>query len=534
MELEALAGYSGYDFESDWSTYKQQILEESIRAQYSAWIVERSMASYYVGLTLGRTDDITDYGRDTTYSFDYDAGIDFWEGGLLPISLYAQRQTRNLAHEAVPSDSVTSQTFGFNADLVPQDLPRVHTRGYLSETYSESLGEQSYMRQWDLSGDVSRYTGRLNAKASVDRYGVAGDASSLERMVDTIRMYADYRLFDDMTAVARGWSRRYVTNSGGTPLVVESQESDSLIRWTPGDDLVGTVFTQFDKTAYDGMSTGESLIGASFGRPNNNKLSTLLSAGYETSSYDDGDGIREFSGEYLTGELRRRYEGRSWGYLLESQLGSAYYTQIDVGSGPQLGAEARFLLSRYLLKRLFRFQGGGTYGQQYDESPLDLDYRRYGWEAGLESRQMAGLSIYLRADESVIQQLSIDEGNSDRFNLNGVARYAISRNLSMSYVINMNRQILDDDYSASTGQSFQTTLRLGQTNLLNFNIHRYLYENDTTDPWHWTRFELQARHVQGSSDLQLRAAIDFNTGAIDESETRFIWFEYRRRWQWSM
>lgn len=533
--LEARGAYHGYGFDSDWSRYREHLFEESLRAEYSAFLIERTIASYNLGLTLGRADYLTENANLRYLRVDYDAFVDIWHDGLLPLKLYARRTTFDLGQDAAPAQHLVSQVMGYSAALVPREGPRLRSQGYLQDTRSESVDQTAFQRRWDLSGDVTHSSDRLSSRASVEREALLGDMVGQQRVVDTARVDATYDVLDTLSVSTQASSRGYLLMNTGEEYRAQADQASTHMRWTPSLRTLGTLSTQLSRRDYAGNRTSSERVAASFGIPSGERWSVMGTTGVESSSYEDADsdGPHAFLGEYANALVVRQVEGPHGSLRLEGNGGLAYFQEEEVGGGLQQGIAGRALATRTIAGPMFRLVGGGRLARQWDASPRDLDLSIWGWEAALEGRPAARLSFYVQADQLVTRQLSQEEGDSDRYTLYGTLRYALLRDLALEYGVSQHRVDLDGAYSGTLGHSLRTRVDLGRGATWSLSGYRYLYDNDQGAPWWWTRGESELRFERGLTTLLGRATIDLDSGNTAESTATSAYVELRRRWRWA-
>jgi len=544
LGLEALGSFRSYDFDSEWTRYQERLLEESLRAEYSAFIVDRSLASYNLGLTLGMVDLFASTSRQRFYRLDYDASTKIWSEGLVPVTLYARRSTLDVSEDAQPAQRSVTQTVGYSAAFLPDVGPRLRTRGYLQDMLEDGTGGPSYQRRWDLAGDASQYSGRLTGRALIEREGQVGDLSSQQKIQDTARLDADYRVSQDVSVATHALSRSYRVDSnttdslGNTAFEVRSDDASTHVRWRPREDLLGTATAQVRRRDYSGNSTSSEQVGVTFGIPDGDRWSAIGAAGFESSSYTEDSSedskVHTFAGEYLNAETVFEQLSSRGAVRVETTGGLAHFSELDVGAGLQEGIESRVIGYRMIAGPMLRLLGGARLGRQWDSSPRELNYERHGWEAGLESHPMRGLTVYLYADQLVHNQLTQDEGNSDRFQVYGSLRAQLSRDYSLEYGLNQSRNTLDDSYSGTLGQSVRGRARLADGLVWSVTGYRYLFDNDIDAPYWWTRGETELRFERGLTSVRGRLAVDLNSGNTSQSIATFAYVELRRRWRWDL
>jgi len=533
LGLDAKASYYGYDFDSDWSSYQEHLFEESLRAEYSAFLVERSIASYNLGLTLGRADLFTNTSSARRfYQVDYNARTEIWKRGMLPVTLYARRQTYDLGVDAVPTEHIVASSAGGTAAFIPDRGPRLRARGYVQDTLQDGLNGSAWQRRWNFGGDAAHHSGRLNGRATLEREGLFGDLIDQQRVVDTAQVDAEYKVLQNLSVSTRMLSRTWQVVDSRGEYRIDTDSLNTHMRWTPRADLLGTATAQIDRRDFAGEGTSSERVGVTFGMPDGQRWTAIGGAGYEASSYDDADGEHSFAGEYLDGLVIHQQDGPHGSLRMEGSGSVARFDELGVGGGMQEGLLGRLQASRVIAGNAFRLLGGATLGRQWDSSPRDLDQARFGWEASMESRPVRGLSIYVQADQAVVQQLAQDEGDSNRFELYGTLRYLVSRDASLAYGISQNRMVLDDSYSASLGQSLSGSFRLTRGLVWSVTGHRYLFDDDVEEPWWWTRGETELRLDEGLTSIRARMTVDLDTGDTDRTMATTGYVELRRRWRW--
>lgn len=534
LSLEAAGLWRGYAFESDWTSRQEHLFQESVRAGYRSFIVDQAFASYNVGLTLGMADRFESSRRDRFYQLDYDAGVDIWKDGIVPVTLYAQRSTLDASQDAVPYERALRQTLGYTAAFVPKEGPRVRTRGYVSDFGIDASDGTHFERRWDVAGDVSHYGERLSGRATLEHQAVLGDITGQDRVVDSARVDADYHVVEDVDVQVHGLSSGYQFGDGDDAFRMATENANTFVRWTPTKKLLGTVSAQASRNDYDGSSTSSTRLETAFGVSSPEPWGLVGTAGVERSSYGTDGDVHTFTGEFLDARALHHYEGVHGELLVDTTGGIAYFEETGVGGGMQEGCEGRVLASRSLAGNLFRLSGGGRLGRQWDSSPRGMDYARLGWEASAEARPAPGLSLLAYADRLTVVQYTLDEGDSDRFELYGVLRYAPIRHLQLEYGVTQTRQELDASWGSALGQSVRGTAYLTDALSLSLDGHRFVYDDDRGSPWWWTRGATELRYRTGLTMVSVRLAAEAMDGDTAETTSLYGFVELRRGWRWDL
>lgn len=536
LTLGTAAGYEGVAYDAAWMDRTEHAFEEEVRVAWDSHIVSRTFARYHLGVALDNRTLLDGGNVDNTLAWQYDARLDFWKKGTVPVTLFGARQVQNLGGgDGVPSFRATSDLAGFNAGFHPYRLPSVNTRGWWQAVETRSDDVVSRQSTAALSGAVSQSANAAVARAAVDWTRHAGPGDDQVRETRTGALNVDYRASDKVEIVGRGTSRSYSTSYGDVPLDIGTQDADAIVRFrldkrTRGQAYVQQYRSVFADAGYGGLGTG---VTAS--RDFDKGFRGQADAGVTYDVMDEATGTSRFAGEHLRLQGSQGAGGTWGGYEVVAAAGTAYFTELGEGGGLQNAGAVAANANKSLLGNYLRLNAGGEVRRQWDASPQNLDFLGWGWQAGVSTRQMFGLTLSAQANQTIVDQLSQEEGDSDRIRVYGIASHGVRSSLKTTYTFAVERARLDEESSQSVGHTARVDAKVSQY----FNVAGMLYQSSWAssayEPWSWWRAEALAAFVTHKFVLEGRVSYDWAGGqGTAERGTLFGQLVVSRRFDWDI
>lgn len=535
LALEGTAAYRGYTQRTPWSRSVEHLLEERLYAAVDSYLVERALAAWHVGFALDHTRTWGSGADAGILGYEYDARLDFWEDGTLPIELFAGRQIANSAVTGYPGFRTQSEVFGYSGALRPVSLPQIRSTGYVQNRDSWGGLGREQRRTSVIDGEVSHNDNRLVAVADVAYREDSELITAQERRLTDADVFANYHLEPTMWVTARGRARQHVSRVGGDVVGVENLQSSASLSWQPRDRLGGMSSVSANRASTGpGTFTADANLSQRLNYRFGDHLYLSSQGGLSQSQLETVDEQAVFVGEFANHRTGWIQDHRAGGYRLEHQVGVAALHELGVGWGAQSGTIGNGWAYFQVPGTPLQVTGGVSGGRQWDSSPRDLDYVSWGWEAGIHVLQSHGPSVLVALREDAIDQLSAEEGDSDRFALQSSMGWRLTRDLQLKYGLGAHRDLLDDEFSSgfthtgSAGVALPASLHAGA-------LYQYSVGNSSA------LSSLVSHRIDGSVEQQtgivaVRGRVTWIhlQGRVPTSSEAVFWVEVSRRLGWAL
>ena len=524
VQLGALGGYRGTFDRVGAQAFEEHFFEQSLRAQIDAALVDRALAAWHVGFALDHTLTL---GPDRTrvLGYQYDAAVQLWEDGDLPLRLFAARQTTTAERSLIPGFQVSSDTYGYEAGIRPPGLPRIESLGVFQRRRTANLGQIVDERSSVISGHLMHNDNRLLAIAGIEQRRNEDRVADDRRDISEADAFVEYRLDQANSLVARARARRYASNVADASFLLDTFTSDARFTTRPNRRLIGNTFYRITEQAGPDHRSGNGSVGTAWTWYPTETLSGVAQAGIgNTWLGDDG-----FLGQYANVSANYATWQPTGGYQLFAQTGVASVMD-DSDGGVQGGAGGGGVVRRVVGP--LQAAVGADVGRQLDSSDRAQSFVRYGWLAEVSTQRVAGLQLQLQLTQGVIDQRLVEEGDSDRFLATGLVAFRPEGRLDVVYGLNVYRDVLDE--VASSGTSHAVTARIVASERLQLlGLYQYAVANATDLDALWSHrvdSTVQCRLPFATASGRLSHLL--SGGRVTPARNTIVWVELARDFQW--
>lgn len=534
LMLETLGAFQSYDYQSGWLDSDEQSLREEVRTTFTGYLLDQTFANYRLGVAL---DNRTLYSADapptSRLGYGYDGRVSLWQGGTVPVVLFASHQTGVPQIEESPTNQSSSDTFGYQASVVTRGLPKLDTAGRYQVLEAVEDGERSRQVMTDLRASVFQAGKSNHERGSIDWQTTTGPTEGSSRDRRAASLDIDARLNDDVEIIARTDAHRHQTEINGDTFALGNTASDALVRYRITDRTNGVVFIEQHRSMLDDAQYSGVVAGAQLAHRFESGVRTEAEVG---ATYDEAETDAE--GERYVGEFLRTTAGHSaaggWGtYELTAQAGVAHFAQLDVSGGPQAGGSIQATYGRPLGPVGTLFAGGEVNGLA-DGSGLDQGFMGEGWRGGFTSRRILGLTLGADASGSRIDTLAPGEGDSERTRVNGHATLQVAAFLTGDYSATYDRIALDGEWSEGMGHVAQLDVEVSGTIHVSAIGYQTRWATANAQPTEWWRAEAALRWQILGAELDARISRDFTVVGGDERGATKVLVTLSRRFGWDL
>lgn len=486
--LDGSGTWQSHDLETNWLREHEEGLREELRATFDGYLLDRSLASYKLGVALNNRAIMGEDRSSSQFGYTYDGKVTAWKHGAVPVVVYGSHLTSIPQLEQAPSDRTTSDTYGYQASLALKTLPKLDSSGRYQAIEWMQDGERHREVLSDLNFGIFQVTKSNHARALVERETQRGPTEGTSRDVRRASVDVASRVTDRVEVVARADAREYTTAADDEVSSVGNTDSDALIRYELDGGTTGMTYLQqhrsvLNDSRYDGVAVGSELARAFAGGA---YASGSVGATYDTT--EEENDVSRFVGEFArtaVGASRMTAFGTYEGGVT---TGVAHFSELGVDGGLQGGASVKGSVSRGLFD-FFRLHVGGDVRGQADSSTLDQDFAGYGWRGGLSTRRAFGFVLAADVTSNSIRQLSRAEGNSDQLRASAVSRLQMGSLATLQYTMTHDRLMLDGEFSRGLGHSLRVDIKATRTVTLSALAYQNTWETSEFAPSEWWRAE---------------------------------------------
>ncbi|MEQ1568562.1 MAG: hypothetical protein ABMA64_23190 [Myxococcota bacterium] len=532
LSLGALAGYRGWFDEIDGLSMQEHLFEQSLRAELDTALVNRSLAAWNLGFALDHTLTVGPGDRARVLGLRYDTAVELGADSVLPVRLFASRQLTGAEQSLYPGYSVRSNTWGYEAKLAPEGLPRLSTLGLFQRRRTENLDVVRDERTSIVSGNLLHNDNRLLALAEVERRRDEDPITDDRRDVTEADAFLEYRLDPRTSMVGRARSRRYDSLVGGQPYVVDTLTSDASITTRPSRKVSGVTFYRVVDQTLPDQRTGDAAVGTTWTWYPTDELSGVAQVGLGDAWTTDAGGSRSMLGQYLNLSANHTRWRKTGGWQLFAQSGAASLLAGPALGGVQAGAGAGGVLRRAVGPVMV--SGGADVARQLDTSAQGLSYLSWGWLAEAQSNPVPGVQLQVQVTEGVVEQQVLELGNSDRLRVTGLVSVRPERQLDLGYGLNLYHDVLDDQRSDGVGHS--VTLRAVPTERVQLFGLVQVTSATTSDlaPYQTRRADATVLFHLPIADASARVSRVRSGGPVPPVTQTVVWFELSRDFRWRL
>ncbi len=512
-------------------TGREDVFAERLEAAWRDVMMRRAIGTYHLGFSLEHR-DTWNVRRTRSWDWGYDAGVDIWERGFVPITIWANRQYLTLTPAGFPGERVKSENYGFNGALTAPGLPTMRVRAYRNDHDSETAGRTKHRDTRDIAAGISHLAGGLMVLGDLQHRQQRSDPEQLLQLSQLGRMLINYRLDKDATVYASAFSRRYDIQHGGERVRIGTQSAQAMGHFVPAPDWRGSTQASMQQTTQQDSVMGDWALDQRFAWAPGEHLHTAANLGFDSAWQHDAGERSAFYGEHLILDHSWDDKVGKVDYRFDFQHGVAYITDTTLGSGVQAGARLGADAAMPLVGRALTAFSAAQAGSQWDTSPRDIDTTNLDARMGIEAQPKNGLRAMIVGEQQAIWQRSQDEGNSSRTELLGEFEESLNRLLGATYVARVGRHALDETTIFYVSQSVRLNSAPTDTTSLTLD-YRHESFSTGTETNIYDRIESAANQKAGEFRFSARYAWRKGRGAIDDRTESVLWLELARGAQWA-